>query len=374
MNLKIILPMILILLVGIGLVIASQIEGDVPIYKGWNLIYSFANPSQLDDWVTNDKVDIKAIYAFIPTTQEYARVYPNPEDDKIDSIGDGYLAKTSMWVYSDKETGRDFNGRMNAVEYNLEEPLPISEHQLYAGWNFLATIPGLEGKSINNIKGSCDIIKAYAWDAKNQEWKTLNLDEVAFYLGPLDPLWVGFVIKVSDNCKLETSTGDGTSPPGLPGDSQEESLSCTDSDGGLNYNVKGEVIYKQILTLDESSYSNILEVTSETKANLDFGGYDGLVELGKTYNSVDKDQTYTDDNQENILRDVPTTIKIKNINYLGSDNGGNSIEIEYTTTNKDECTSKYGGDSEGLIETSCTRHIDEFYRCPDGCSNGACIQ
>ena len=113
---------------------------------------------------------------------------------------------------------------------------------------FLATIPGLEGKSINNIKGSCDIIKAYAWDAKNQEWKTLNLDEVAFYLGPLDPLWVGFVIKVSDNCKLETSTGDGTSPPGLPGDSQEESLSCTDSDGGLNYNVKGTTSGKSVGT------------------------------------------------------------------------------------------------------------------------------
>jgi hypothetical protein len=156
------------------------------------------------------------------------------------------------------------------------------------------------------------------------------------------------------------------------GKSENEAY-CSDSDGGLDYNVLGVVEYRQLLSLDEATYKNILSVNSDTDANLNFGGYNGIVRSGETYTSVAKDQTYTDNNQENILRNVPTTIQVKRINYYGQGNDKNSIEIEQITNNPDECTSKYGGDSKGLIETACTRQIDEFYRCPNECLNGACV-
>ena len=241
----------------IGSVMASQIEGDVPIYKGWNLVYGLANPSQLDDWVTSEKVDIKAIYAFIPTTQEYARSYPNPENKKISLMDDDYLIKTAFWVYSDKETAREFNGRLNAVEYNLEETLPISEHQLYKGWNFVGVTPDMVGKNLGDLKGSCSIEKSYAWWPKRQTWDLVVLDDAPFNK---NVLFQGVLIKVSNNCKLGTSNPVSTiNPPSLPGLNNNSYVS---NNVGLRKNI--EDYYYNEFSYEECELNKAKNYTSAT--------------------------------------------------------------------------------------------------------------
>ncbi|KKQ29717.1 MAG: hypothetical protein US45_C0058G0006 [Candidatus Nomurabacteria bacterium GW2011_GWA1_37_20] len=75
----------LVVFIGISSVVyASQIEDNLFIKQGWNLIYGFT-PNSLNGQ-NLDMAHIKAIYGFIPTTQEYARIYPKPEDNKIDLI------------------------------------------------------------------------------------------------------------------------------------------------------------------------------------------------------------------------------------------------------------------------------------------------
>lgn len=227
-----------LILVGlIFLVSARMMETQVQIHKGWNLIFGFVEPDALSGKL--ELSSIKAIYVFIPTIQEYARVYPNPENNKLQSMDDDYLRQTSFWVYSDSETGKELNGVMNADEYMIEEaPGALSDHQLYGGWNFLAYIPEMRDKSLGELKGSCNIEKAYLWmfgdNSESGQWVELPMD--GKFVGD-KMLMMGFVAKVSSDCALGRDSGSITSPPILPTNSD----TCTDTDGGENYYVKGTV-------------------------------------------------------------------------------------------------------------------------------------
>ena len=211
---KVILAVFLILILSGVFVYASQIETGASIYKGWNLVYDFPNPNVLSGSL--EKSSIKAIYAFIPTTQEYARVYPNPENDKIDKIGDSYLEKTAFWVYSDTETGRDFNGVFNADEYMAQEPLPISELNLYKDWNFVAIVPEMLGKNLDEIKGNCEVEKEYFWNPEDQKWDSLVEGRLNGNSFNRDVINLGIALKVSSDCNLNIQGGSNVSPPNLP--------------------------------------------------------------------------------------------------------------------------------------------------------------
>jgi hypothetical protein len=212
MSKKLILPVALLLLIGItGFVFASQIESGIGIFKGWNLIYGFTSPSSLSGMFESSH--IKAIYTYVPGENGYVRIYPNPENSKIDKYGDSYFEKQVSWVYSDATVPGELNGYSSFTEYWLEEPLPLSQRPLSAGWNFVGITPDMKGKSLNELKGSCNIEKVWAWN--NQEltgegnWDSVSLDnKFNDYV-----LMKGIVVKVSNNCELG---GSGVNVPSVP--------------------------------------------------------------------------------------------------------------------------------------------------------------
>jgi len=226
MNKKIIMPIAILLLIGIaGFVYASQVESYVTFDKGWNLITGFINPSQLSGGDILPE-NIKAVYILKQPTQEYVRVYPNPENDKLAGIDDDYYEKTPQWVYS------DISGR---TEYMFEEPMPIqywNEHQLYNGWNMISITPEFAGYSLNQLKGTCNILKVYAFE--DGQWANLqnNMDDDRM-LGENSAQMKGIIIKVSRNCVMGLIGGEVSPPPTLPNND------CTDSDGGKNYFERG---------------------------------------------------------------------------------------------------------------------------------------
>jgi len=212
-KIKIILPISLMLLIGLVIFVsASQVESGVAIYKGWNLIYGFT-PSSLNGQGF-DFSHIKAIYTYIPIDNEYIRIYPNPQNSKIDKFGDSYFEKQVMWVYSDLTVEGELNGYAHFTEYWLEEPLPLSQRQdLYKGWNFVGITSDMIGEGgepeLRDLVGDCNIERAYFFNPEQQEWVVFPLDEDFSQ----DAISSGIVIKVSENCKLG---GNGVSPPPLP--------------------------------------------------------------------------------------------------------------------------------------------------------------
>ena len=107
------------LLVGLAVFVSAWATTyGASVYKGWNLVYGFQSPEQID---TIDKSNIKAIYAFIPTTQSYLRAWPNPDEkawQNLDKVMDDHeLLQTAYWVYSYITVEGSLNGLSHFTEY-----------------------------------------------------------------------------------------------------------------------------------------------------------------------------------------------------------------------------------------------------------------
>ena len=131
---------------------------------------------------------------------------------------------------------------------------------------------------------------------------------------------------------------------------------CTDSDGGLNYNVKGniykdgEIIYSEIVSGDE------LIVLSKTNAKLKL--------LSGIWINVELNGNYNFEFGEG---------KVTEINFISANNRQNNIKIAYTKL-IDVC---FDNTLDERICGSPSFNVDNVdnveYVCPNGCSDGACI-
>jgi hypothetical protein len=200
--------------------------------KGWNLVSIYAIENIFDSNTLGQNYEdylsdlgVKAVFFWDDYNNEYIRLYPNQEREKVerfilrlgseDEVSDDYLRfiTSSMWVYTDKQSSISYR--------TLDGPSPVDLLNLKSGWNFLSFTPEMtidinsasseeEAKyTINNIKGDCDIEKAYIFDSESKKWVTLPLNE------ELDDalIGLGFVVRVSEDCELGSSIA---SPPAIP--------------------------------------------------------------------------------------------------------------------------------------------------------------
>ena len=189
-------------LVGAGMSLDSNGAYDVEIYlrEGWNIV---AGTLPSDGIAADSEIqesDIRAMWYYSPMSEEYMRVHPNLELNKLQQEDDDIVFTSAMWVYVNK------NGYL---KYNTLEDYPaLGDRQLYAGYNFVTITPDMNEKSFNDFI-DCDIEKVYFWHNGNQEW--YQASEFA-----VTGLGVGAIVKVSNDCTLEISSDGVASPPGLP--------------------------------------------------------------------------------------------------------------------------------------------------------------
>ena len=184
-------------------------ESEIYLSKGWNLVPVGNNLGGSIDM----ERDIKAVFYFNYLDQEYFGGAPDDESSKdayvniVSKYGEqkaqemGY--RQPAWLYSEKEG-------TYKVEYGVWK---LDFHELVKGWNFATITPEYIGKSFNDLKGNCDIEKAYVWNQQQQEWgEQIDLNE------NIDNdllIGMGYVIRVSSDCKLRTS-GSSVTPPTIP--------------------------------------------------------------------------------------------------------------------------------------------------------------
>lgn len=220
MNKKFVLSISLIILfLGVTLVYATELkwgftttdasveQKSLVLIKGWNLIQGLADPSFIVSGTqgrANSQGYIKAIFAFNPINKEYVRVYPNPERTALDALPSSIL-QLPLWVYS--------SGDGETISYQTESLTGNFQFTWPAGWNFISVGNEMVGRSLDEIKGNCNIEKAFGWDPKSQDW-------ISIMTTPFDKeaVGMGYVIKFSSDCKLGTSTTEGTitPPPAVP--------------------------------------------------------------------------------------------------------------------------------------------------------------
>jgi len=186
---------------------------SVKLHGGWNLVQGLADPS----FIIGSSIgkegamqSIKAIYVFDAINKEYIQVYPNPEKTKLDSLGP-YILQTPFWVYSSKDLGEP-SYQTEKLSGNFQITWP-------AGWNLISISNEMVGKSLNEIKGTCNIEKAYFWTDKEQsEGSWVNILDSNEKFNKYNPR-LGFAVKFTSDCKLGTSTiagGTINPPPAIP--------------------------------------------------------------------------------------------------------------------------------------------------------------
>lgn len=219
-------------------------DGDFSEYfidldQGWNLVWAFLP----DENIGKNDNSVIAVYSYIPTIGEYARLYPDPELDKLRKIDDDYFKNTAMWVYSE-------NGTREFGEYYAPNPLPLDEFKLYNGWNMVGVVPEMLGKSLGDLQGSCNIMEIAGWE--DGEWILVNPDNYDDSDHPDIPgdfldlviadsegdIGNGLLVKVTGGCSLN-GEGNYIPPPPVPSNNQ---VICTDSDDGKDYTERGHLL------------------------------------------------------------------------------------------------------------------------------------
>ena len=201
----------LLIFISISVIVyASNTKNYYNFEKGWNLVLGFTFPDKLSGEIL--PANIKAVYILKQPTQEFVRIYPDPETKKMEGLDDDYYEKTAQFVYSDK-AGKS--------EYTFEEPLPPkywNEHQIYKGWNlvglsnYMIEGQGNPDLTLKDIKGTCNIERAYYFFGG--QWIRFDMPEMDSTL-----FLKGLLIKVPDNCVMGmVANGNGNiiPPPQIP--------------------------------------------------------------------------------------------------------------------------------------------------------------
>jgi len=204
-------------------------EVSIGLSKGWNIVAGTA----LEQGISSDSEiklsDIKAMWYYSPVLKKYYQIYPNNELDDLSveegrQLDEDVILTSAMWIYTDKA---------GTLKYDTLEDYPLLENrQLFGGYNFMTITPDMDGNSINEIKGECNIIESYGFDTSSQKWVSLSQNNKL----DTNSAGMGVLLKISNDCTLRV-VEPSANPPGLP--TNNPSGGCTDSDGGIDLSVKG---------------------------------------------------------------------------------------------------------------------------------------
>jgi len=178
--------------------IAYGFEETVELEEGWNLVTISTEPS-LDTETSLEKSTISASFVYDFYEEQYIRLHPYQEIDKwmnfFETITDSedisddlLLSNSAVWIYSKEQQGVEFTPTIiSPKDLNLKE-----------GWNFITITPYLVDYSIEDLGGDCNYQGIYLWDARDEMWEELEIDEEF----EEEDLWKGIIARVNEDCTL----------------------------------------------------------------------------------------------------------------------------------------------------------------------------
>ncbi len=193
----------------------EKIQGDddnitytASVRQGWNLLNMGSNVFNKLALTSNSDIqpnDISVVYYYSPSQREYIQIYPELDEVKYNAEEAYYkgwssnIESASAWVYAK---------RGGMIEYTTDDAISMTKRELSTGWNFISVTQNALGKSLNDLKGSCSIQKAYSYSGGYNELD-LNTKMSSNMASQ------GLIIKVLNNCKFN-SISSNVKPPQLP--------------------------------------------------------------------------------------------------------------------------------------------------------------
>ncbi|MBI4154865.1 hypothetical protein HY498_02145 [Candidatus Woesearchaeota archaeon] len=171
---------------------------DVTFSNNWILLAGFADPNQLIQSSFVKSGNIKAIYGLL-SSQQYVRLFPNPEQEVLNMINKTELKNNGFFVFT------NLSGR---AIYNFSEPLTaFMNRRLYQGWNFFSItkdILDIPNSNITGLRGNCNVERVFTFNSSNQVWLSVSVNESYNNFSNLNI--TSLAIKVTNTCNFGNVT------------------------------------------------------------------------------------------------------------------------------------------------------------------------
>lgn len=384
MDKKIFLPIALITLFVLTVfAYTEQIQGDedriiytASVYQGWNMVNGGLNVlNRLNSESDIKLADIVAIYYYSPSQKQFIRIYPDLENAKFQNEENFYgsdrslIYSAAVWVYVKRD---------GMIQYETDDMNSMTKRSLTSGWNFISVTEMALGKSLNEMRGDCQIYNAYYYF---KEYKKLDLDMKL----PSDMASHGLLIRVINDCKFGSSGKVDSSlapPPSLPLDTdypEGQTTICQDSDGYDIYTV-GKVAY---------GYGN--EPTSAKGDYCDFYVNGADARVGLLREGYCDGKTYKEDlikcGNGYVCRSGKCVQGDSSLSMCSDSDGGKDEFVAGELvgiggSGKDDCyineamTSDCSGSGCSVYEYYCDGETRawEVVPCAKGCKDGVCLK
>ena len=207
-------------------------EMSIQLNQGWNLLNFFAlesfDHSTLSTCPVKENIwNNKNIFFYNPDTKKYMNI--SEVDDYFESIEDeseteaefyekvNRVILSSFWIHTPVKCQVFESYYFNNYKDDYSEETGNEEYfVLDEGWNFRFVTEDMEFRTLNEIKGNCEVTSAYYFDSLLQNWDSIGLNE------KLEGLFRGFIIKSENNCRFKFEN-EIPMPPPLPVDETESS-------------------------------------------------------------------------------------------------------------------------------------------------------
>lgn len=165
---------------------------------GWYLVPVNVNDAECQN-------NVFAIWVWSPTAKKWLGGRSSDEIPESDR---------NFFLSEDKENYLYAKSDFGGAFFYLKKPCKLTyfyssisleefnKLKLAQGWNAFAIHPGYDGTSLNQLKGTCNIIKIASWNPDLQKWN-VN-DPYSIINEPISKVYAGEVnlIKVSEDCTL----------------------------------------------------------------------------------------------------------------------------------------------------------------------------
>jgi hypothetical protein len=164
----------------------EQVTATIGLYKGWNLI------SLPGKYITGGGTTCSAkepiAFVYLKDKKKYVSIQEAAEILGSNGLQE-YLAENAFWIYSYESC---------EVSFNVKEYTSFNDINLITGWNLVPITVDMEGLALGDIEGSCEFKSSYLWNAKGQEWGTLDEHDKF----STSDLYMGVLLKASNACTL----------------------------------------------------------------------------------------------------------------------------------------------------------------------------
>lgn len=161
--------------------------------EGWNLIAGISFAEEVHSESDLELAHIWKAYYYDSKTKQDVEIRPDYKAGNIDPL---LLYSNAFWVFVIRD---------GKIKYKVSPSFANKSriggyYQFYSGKNLIAVNDEMYGKSLDELKGDCEILEGRFWDAEKQNWTFIDLNQKLDFESRDKLIGKGISVQVAGDC------------------------------------------------------------------------------------------------------------------------------------------------------------------------------